>query len=225
MMRLLAGGGHRPHPRGINVFIYSAVLTARVGQQQPAMAQIVEAREIIEGATGRPTSAWAAVTGQPVGSFAISIRADSVADVIDGQSKLGASAEYAGLAESSGEIWAAPATTAFQRVIGSSGDTQDGAVISMTTTTIESSFSDAIAFGHEVMEYVAGATGASGLLMLSEAPNIGELTWVFANPSAEAAAEADTKLQGDADYLALYDRAGDLFVPGGARRSMAVRLG
>lgn len=207
------------------MFIYSAVLTARVGQQQPAMAQIVEAREIIEGATGRPTSAWAAVTGQPVGTFAISIRADSVADVIDGQSKLGASAEYAGLAQTSGEIWAAPSVTSFQRVIGTSGDTQDGGVISMTTTTIAGSFSEAIAFGHEVLEHVSGATGAAGMLMLSEAPNVGELTWVFANESGEAAAAADTTLQGDASYLALYDRAADLFVAGTTRRSMAVRLG
>lgn len=207
------------------MFIYSAVLTARVGQQQPAMAQIVEAREIIEGATGRPTSAWAAVTGQPVGTFAISIRADSVADVIDGQSKLGASVEYAALAQTSGEIWAAPSVTSFQRVIGTSGDTQDGAVISMTTTTIDGSFSDAIAFGHEVLEHVSGATGSAGMLMLSEAPRVGELTWVFANESAEAAAAADATLQGDASYLALYDRAGDLFMPGGAQRSMAVRLG
>lgn len=207
------------------MFIYSAVLTARVGQQQPAMAQIVEARQIIEGAIGRPTSAWAAVTGQPVGTFAISIRADSVADVVDGQSKLGASVEYAGLAQASAEIWSAPATTSFQRVIGSTGDTQDGGLISMTTTTIDGSFSDAIAFGHEVLEYVSEASGSAGLLLLSEAPTIGELTWVFANESAEAAAEVDTKLQADADYLALYDRAADLFVPGGAHRSMAVRLG
>lgn len=207
------------------MFIYSALLTAKVGQQQPAMAQIIETREIIEGATGRPTSAWAAVTGQPVGTFALSIRADSVADVIDGQSKLGVSAEYAALAQTSGDIWAGPAATAFQRVIGSSGDTQDGGVISMTTTTIDGSFSDAIAFGHEVMEHVAGATGAAGMLMLSEAPSVGQLTWVFANQSAEAAVEADATLQGDASYLALYDRAADLFVPGAAQRTMAVRVG
>jgi hypothetical protein len=207
------------------VFIYSALLTARVGQQQPAMAQIMETREIIEGATGRPTSAWAAVTGQPVGTFALSIRADSVADVIDGQSKLGVSAEYAALAQTSGDIWAAPATTAFQRIIGTSGDTQDGGVISMTTTTIDGSFSDAIAFAHEVMEYISSATGGACMLMLSEAPNVGELTWVFANESAEAAVEADATLQADTGYLGLYDRAADLFVPGTTRRSMAVRLG
>ncbi len=210
---------------GITVFIYSAQLIAKPGQQQPAMTQIVEARQIVEDATGRPTSAWAAVVGAPMGSFAISTAVESVAELMEGQAKLGASVEYAGLASASAEIWSAPAETRFGRVIGSTNYEFSEALISMTTTTIQGSFTSAIAFGHEVMEHVSAALGNGGLLLLSEAPDIGQLTWIFGNESPEAAAENDAKLQGDADYLALYDRATELFVPGSTQRSMAVRLG
>ena len=206
------------------MFIYSAVLTAKPGKQQQASAQVIDSRKIIEGATGRDTAAWMAVTGQPVGTFAISVRVDSVADLIDGHQKLGASVEYAGLADTSSEVWSAPAETAFNRVIGASGDTSTGAVISMTTARVAGSYSDAIAFGHEVMEHVTDTAGTPGMLLLSEAPEIGSLTWVFANESADAAVEADQKLQEDKAYLALYDRAGSLFLPGQATRAMAVRL-
>ncbi len=207
------------------MFIFSAQLIARPGQQQPAMTQIVEARQIIEDVTGRPTSAWSAVVGAQLGSFAISTRVESLAELMEGQAKLGASVEYAGLAAASAEIWSAPAETQYARVIGSTNYEFSDALISMTTTTIEGSFSSAIAFGNEVLEHVSASLGNGGLLMLSEAPDIGRLTWVFGNESPEAAAEADAKLQGDADYLALYDRASDLFVPGSTHRTMALRLG
>ncbi len=207
------------------MFIYSAVLTAKPGQGQPASAQIMQAREILEGVTGRPTNAWMAVTGQPVGTFAISVRVDTVADLIDGQAKIGASSEYAELGRTSGEIWMAPAATSYQRVIGASSGDQAGSVISMTTATISGSFSDAISFGTEVMEHICSTTSNEGMLMLSEAPTIGQLTWVFSSESAEASSESDAQLQDDATYLAMYDRAADLFVPGGTQRSMAVRLG
>ena len=206
------------------MFIYSAALTAKPGKQQRASAQIIESRAVIEGATGRETSAWMAVTGQPVGTFAISVRVDSVADLIDGQQKLGASVEYAGLADTSSEVWSAPAETYFNRVIGASGDTSTAAVISMTTARISGSYSDAVAFGHEVMEYITDAVGSPGLLLLSEAPDLGSITWVFGNDSADSAVEADQKLQDDTTYLGMYDRAQSLFLPGHARRSMAVKL-
>lgn len=206
------------------MFVYSAVLTARPGQGQPASAQILQAREILEGATGRPTNAWMAITGQPTGTFAISVRVDTVADLIDGHAKVGASSEYAELGRTSGDIWVAPAQTSFQRVIDASSDNQAGSVISMTTATINGSFSDAISFGSEVMEHICSTTSNEGMLMLSEAPTIGQLTWVFSSDSPEASSEADATLQNDATYLAMYDRAADLFVPGGAQRSMAVRL-
>lgn len=210
--------------RGIIVFIYSAVVTAKPGQGQPAMAQIVQAREILEGATGRPTNAWMAITGQPTGTFALSVRVDTVADLIDGQAKVGASVEYAELGRASGEIWVAPAATSFQRVIGASSGDQAGSVITMTTATINGSFSDAISFGTEVMEHICSTTSSEGMLMLSEAPTVGQLTWIFSSESAEASSETDAQLQNDATYLAMYDRASDLFVPGGTQRSMAVRL-
>lgn len=207
------------------MFIYSAQLTARPGQQQPAMAQIVESRQVIEDATGRPISAWSAVVGAPLGSFAISTTVESIAELMEAQAKLGASVEYAGLAAASAEIWSGPAESSYGRVIGSTSYEFSEALISITNTTIQGSFSRAIEFGTEVLEYVSNALGNGGLLLLSEAPHIGQLTWVFGNESPEAAAEADAKLQEDADYLALYDRAADLFVPGSTQRSMALRLG
>ncbi len=207
------------------MFIYTAMLTARPGQQQPAMAQIVEARQIVEGATGRPTSAWAGLTGEQLGTFAISTTVESVAELADGHAKLGASVEYAALSGASGEIWSAPAATTFSRVVGSVGESDRPGFITLTTTTIEGSFSDALAFGHEVMEYVFGAIGGAAMLLLSESPHIGQMTWVHANETVEQASANDAKLQQDQGYLSLYDRAGDLFVPGTTRRSSALRLG
>lgn len=206
------------------MFIYSAVVTAKPGQQQPAMAQIMQNREIVQGATGLPTTAWSAVTGQPLGTFAISVRVDSMADLIDGQAKVGASAEYAEQARTSGDLWMGPGITALARVIGASSDGPAGGVITMTTATIQGSYSDAISFATEVMDHISSTTSSQGLLTLSEAPLIGQLTWIFSNESAEAASEVDDQLQADTTYLAMYDRASDLFVPGATTRSMAIRL-
>ena len=206
------------------MFIYTATVTTRPGKDLQGFAQIVETREVIEAVTGQPTSAWAGVTGHPFGTFGVSTRVDSIADVMDAHQKLGASVEYATLAEAASDIWAAAPDTSFQRVIASAGETSGETVMSRTTAEIAGSYADAIAFGMEVLEYVYAAAGTPGFLTLSESNALGTLSWIFGNDSGDSMAASDAKMQQDMTYLAMYDRAADYFVPGKATRSVMGRV-
>jgi hypothetical protein len=207
------------------VFIFSAVAVARPGHARAAREHFSVSREIVERETGHKAAAWIGVTGMPLGTMAMSVRLENLSELIDANGKLGVSQSYNDHSEAGAALWASPAETAYQRVVDASSDAPPGDLISMTTATIAGSFKDAIGFGSEVLHHVTKVAGMPGMLMLSEGPQVGELTWVFSNESAAAADEADTKLQADADYLALYDRAASLFVPGHTRRATAMRLG
>ena len=162
------------------MLISASELTAspgKSGQLRPLVAQM---RDTLTQASGRDWYAWAIVTGRPFGSFMLSTRFDSYADMLGAQMQVALSAEWATLAAKADGVLANPAPTMLDEVIAVTGEpTAPKQFVLVTRAVIDrSAMMDAIAWSTQVAEHVTKVTGVGATVSTSAAGTMFQVTWV-----------------------------------------------
>jgi hypothetical protein len=212
-------------PGTINMHIYFAALQAKPGKSSELAPLVGATRDVIKAAGGEAT-AWVATTGAPIGAFGISLRVDGLAQLTELQQKFAASADYNAATSQMTDLLAGPTETFFNQVIGAAGDaTAPSPFVSITRSTVMNGhLADALGWSTEVLEFIHGVTGLSGVLTTAAAGSFFDVSWIFSAASAAEGDAANDKLMAESDYIALIDRGGSFFVPGSAQRSTIMQL-
>ena len=76
------------------MLIYGSALEASPGKSGELGPQLPALRDAVSKATGEPWWAWAVAAGRPFGSYVLSSRFNGMAELLEAQQKVGASAEF-----------------------------------------------------------------------------------------------------------------------------------
>lgn len=206
--------------------IYSATLQAKPGRGGELGALVPQLRDAVTKTVGSPAYAWAMSAGAPIGCFGISTRVEGNQQLMEFQQKLAASDDYQSVAIQGADLLDGPAQTSLSQIIGSVGEQGDPApVITITQATVMNGHvADAVGWGMEVLEHVHKVTGQSGLMTNLSAGSFFDIMWIVGAPSAAELDTANDKIQNDAEYIAMLDKAGGFFVPGSATRVTIMRM-
>lgn len=177
------------------------------------------------------TSLWTAAFGYPGGTVAWSTVVESRAQLTEEFGKLGADQGFLALADE-GQQFAG--TTTYQDTLRTivhttrepdSTRSPIGAVAELTTAVAaEGKLGAAISWGAEVADLATEVTDVGAAFMTDDYGVFGQMAWIAIYPDAAACDAANAALAGSEKYLASLDDAGDLFVPGSARRGSLVRM-
>jgi hypothetical protein len=145
------------------------------------------------------------------------------------QQGMAASSEYQQLVTKFAGLFAAPAETALVDVIGMTGEpSEPKQLVAVTTASIANSASGgigaAVAWSTQVLERAGAVTGASGMLGITAAGPMFQVYWIFGADDGDSMDELNAKVADDAEYGALLDSAGGLFVEGSAQRIIMAQL-
>jgi hypothetical protein len=208
------------------MYVYSATLQANPGRGGELASLVPQLRDAVSAASGNPANAWAMSSGQPIGTFGVSMRVEGNEQLLDLQQKMGASEDYQALASQFLGLLAGPAETNLVQIVGAAGDQGEPApIVTVTQSTIVNGhLGDAMGWGMEVLEYVNNVTGMSGLFVNSAAGNFFDVSWIFSAQSGAELDSANQSIQADPGYIALIDKAGGFFVQGSAQRSTLVQM-
>ena len=209
------------------MYIFGAELQARPGKAGAAGAVLTQIRDTVVNEIGHPGSAWVAVNGAPLGRYLLSTRLDNAAALVDLQMKLAQCEPYQTLVAENGDLWAGPTETHFGRALATAGEIgeQPKPFLSVTQASMAGGhLADAMAWSGKVLEHVHKVTGLSGIMANSEAGALFDIYWMVGADSVAEWDAASDALLADADYVGMLDEAGDLFIPGSARRMAFIQL-
>jgi len=202
------------------MLIYGSTLTAASGKSGELSSHVPAIRDAISDATGQPWWAWAVVTGRPFGTHVLSSRFEGMADLVEAQQKVGASADFQNLSTGLTGVLAGPAETNTNEVVHATGEPGDPKpLITITQATMSGGQIGAtMAWSTNVMDYATELTGAGGIVATSTAGTMFQVTWMAGVDSAAQLDEVNATLNTDAGYLELMDAGGGMFIPGSAER-------
>lgn len=193
-----------------------------------AVGFAVDIADTVEEATGVSVSVWTGLYGVPMGTVSWSSQVESFSTLATLGQKLGESAAY--------NDKLAAATQAGLFAVGSVQDRlvnvvhQAGTpgpiefVSSLTATAHAGSVAEAMAFGVEVADFVAGLTGSAISFAANTFADVGSLTWIAGYADAAAVDHGQAAIAGSAEYMERTKAAGDLFVPASGSMTLAQRL-
>jgi hypothetical protein len=206
--------------------IYSAQMTAAVGSQMETAGHITRTRDVASAATGLTISAWATIVGAPSGSFALSMRVDGMAQLVEATAKLAGDEAWAALADDSARLFAGPAEIGFQNVIAATTEEMASpALVAINRSQIAAGqIKAAVERSAEMLNAIKEVTGIDGMLTMSDGGTSNELAFIFGVDSAEAADAANAALAADPTWLDMMDSAGHLFTSGSSHRTYAARM-
>jgi hypothetical protein len=210
--------------------LFSRVATLTGGPAKPLdWATRITAK--VNEVTSLETSLWTAAFGYPGGTVAWSTVVESRAQLTEEFGKLGADQGFLDLAEE-GQQFAG--TTTYQDTLRSvvhttrepdSTPSPIGAVAELTTAVAaEGQLGAAISWGVEIADLATEVADVGAAFMTDDYGVFGQMAWIAIHPDAAACDAANAALAGSEKYLVSIDGAGDLFVPGSARRGSLVRM-
>lgn len=209
------------------MLITASELTASPGTSTQLGPLVAQMRDTLSAASGKDWSAWAAVAGRPYGTFLLSTRFDSYADMIGSQMKLATSAEWAKLAASAVGVLANPAPSRLNEVIAVTGEpTPPKQFVLVTQAVIDrGAMMDAIAWSTQVAEYVTKITGVGATVCTSAAGPMFHVTWLAGVDTPEELDKMNA-INADAGYLDMIAEAGrnNLFEQGQSERVLITKM-
>jgi hypothetical protein len=177
---------------------------------------------------GSHVSLWHSTYGQPVGRFAWSMWADSMADVQSLFMTLMADEGYHDVLAKGRDYLAAPAEDELRQLVhGTPPDATPpaGAVTVRTSATIANGqYVEAMAWGAEMSAHVESVTGQRSFFFLDSFGPFGQVTWFTLSADIATAEAATNAINADADYLGRLADVGTLFLPGSGHRAMATKI-
>jgi hypothetical protein len=189
----------------------------------------LEITEAVNTRTHLNVSLWQGLFGGPVGTLGWSALVDNLTAVEAATDSLAADAAYTSLLAKARDWTTTPAEDFLLRMVHSAGGDyvrpNVGAYAEGTSAVpAQGKLAKAGAFGVEIADLHAKLTQSSVLFCTSEYSAFGEMRWLALY---ESAAEVDTAAEvvaKDEDYGVKLDAAGDLFVEGQSRRTLARRI-
>jgi hypothetical protein len=170
---------------------------------------------------------WAVGFGAPVGAIAFTLRVEGIADLMAKAAPLADDADYqAKLARGADIVVGAPQDSLATPLHGDLGDPPPvGSMVVVTNAVIANGqYAEAVGWGIDVAQHVTSLTGMPVGLMMQDYGTFGQLTWVGVGADAAAIDASAAATNGDAEYIKKLSAAGNLFVPGSGRRSLATRV-
>ena len=209
------------------MLISASELTASPGKSSHLGALVAKMRDTLSKESGKPWSAWAAVTGRPYGTFVLSARSEDYADMIASQMKVAVSTDWAALAATADGLLFQPAPSTLTEVIAVTGEPTAPKQFTLVTRAVidRSAMMDAIAWSTQVAEHVTKVTGVSTIVGTSAAGKMFEVTWL-AGVDTPAEMDKMNSINTDAGYLEMIAAAGanKLFEQGSSERMLLTKL-
>ncbi len=206
------------------MYISAASMTARPGKAAALGEHVAGMRGVLAAVTGLEVSAWAALQGAPMGSFAISLRHDSMADLVDATVKLGGDPDYRLHGEAMGDLTMGPAERHSNQIVAASGDGGPRPFVSVTTAEISGSPTEAMAWAVSMQELTKDVTGLDGQVALATAGNFMTVTWFLGYESGAQIDDATAAIAGDERWAARMEEATGLFTTGSAQRMLLAQM-
>lgn len=206
--------------------IYTAGLTASSGQAGSLGAKMPAYRDALKDATGHDWSAWAAIAGQPYGSFGLSVVVSGIGDLVDGQMKAAASERFQKLTSDSVGLANGAAQVNLNEIVAMTGDVEETkSLVSWTRAKLAGGQLGAgMGWAVEMMQHITDLTGIGGVVAASSAGEMFTVSWIISVDTGQDYDEANAKIIADAKYLSMLDAAGGFFVPGSSERLISVRI-
>ena len=188
-----------------------------------------EITEVVNDRTHLNTSLWQGLFGGPAGTLAWSALVDNLTALEAATDILTIDPAYLGLVAKAADWTTGPPEDSLLRMIHTAGGEYVRPGVgsySEVTTAIpaEGKLAKAGAFGVEIADMHSQLTHASVLFCSSAYGAFGEMRWLALYDSAAAVDTAAELIMKDDDYGKLLDDAGDLFIEGAARRTLARRI-
>lgn len=189
----------------------------------------LEVTEMVNARTDLNTSLWQGLFGGPVGTLAWSALIDNLTGLEVATDSLGSDAAYLSLVAKARDWTTTPPEDFLLRMVHTAGGEyvrpNVGAYAEGTMAVpAEGKLAKAGAFGVEIADIHSKLTHSSVLFCTSEYGSFGEMRWLALYDSAAAVDAAAEAIAKDQAYAAKLDAAGDLFVEGLARRTLARRI-
>jgi hypothetical protein len=189
----------------------------------------IEVTEAVNARTHLKVALWQGLFGGPAGTLAWSALVDNLTALEAANDLLTVDAGYSSLiAKAAAWMTAAPEDSWLQMIHTSGGEYVRAAVGSYSESTLAipapGKVAQAAAFGVEIADLHTLLTHAPVLFCNSAYGAFGELRWLAMYDSAAAVDAAAELVAKDEEYGAKIDGAGDLFVAGLARRTLARRI-
>ena len=190
---------------------------------------LLEITEAVNTRTHLNVALWQGLFGGPVGTVAWSALVDNLTALEAATDTLATDAGYLSLVSKARGWTTGPPEDSLLRMIHTAGGDyvrpNVGAYAEGTTAIpAEGKLAGAAAFGVEISDLHSKLTHSSVLFCSSEYGAFGEMRWIAMYDSAAAVDATAELIAKDEDYGAKLDAAGDLFVEGMARRTLARRI-
>jgi hypothetical protein len=199
------------------------------GPPEEAGPWALEITEAVNNRTHLNVALWQGLFGGPVGTLGWSSLVDNLTALEAATDSLASDTAYLSLvAKARGWGRTAPEDSLLRMVHTAGGDyvRPDVGAYAEVTTAIpaEGKLAKAGAFGVEIADLHSRLTHSSVLFCTSEYGAFGEMRWIGMYDTAAAVDAAAELIAKDGDYGAKLDHAGELFVEGLARRTLARRI-
>ena len=189
----------------------------------------LEITEAVNKRTDLNVSLWQGLFGGPVGTLAWSSLVENLTAVEAATDSLASDPAYLSLVSKAREWRTTPPEDSLLRMIHTAGGDYvrpDVGAYAEGTVAVpaDGKLAKAGAFGVDIADLHSRLTHSSVLFCSSEYGAFGEMRWLAMYSSAAAVDAAAELIVKDDDYGAKLDAAGDLFVEGLARRTLARRI-
>ena len=189
----------------------------------------LEITDAVNKSTHLNVSLWQGVFGGPVGTLGWSTLVDNLTALEAATDSLAGDASYLSLVAKARDWTSTPGVDVLLRMIHTAGGDYvrpgvGGYAEGTTAIPAEGKLAKAGAFGVEIADMHSELTHSSVLFCTSEYGAFGEMRWLAMYDSAAAVDAAAEAIAKDADYGEKLDDAGNLFVEGLARRTLARRI-
>lgn len=200
--------------------------TCASDRMSEAAAFAVDIATRATGITGIELSAWQITFGEPIGTFSWVATVESHAALASAAEKLSVDTGYLDAVQSADELFVGHAEDSLIQILGTVGDGghQGGIANTVTARTAAGKIGEVMSWGMEIMEHVAGVTGADGVFTRSMYGPWGTVGWISLVDSFEELDAGNAALEADPEYLAKVDAAADLFLIGSGDERQARRI-
>lgn len=210
------------------MIIYQRLVTLS-GPPQEVVPWALEITEHVNERTTLNTSLWQGISGGPLGTMAWSSIVEGLTTVEAAFDQLASDATYLSLVSKARDWVTVPGEDHILRMVHSAGGEyvrpDVGAYAEVTgAVPAEGKLGKAGAFGIEMADRHSALTHSSVLFCTLAYGAFGEMRWLGLYPNAAEVDHAAEIVAKDDDYTKALDRAGDLFVEGLARQTLARRI-
>jgi hypothetical protein len=208
------------------MYLFVRNRTAAPDRLLEATAYAVDVAAKVSSITGLRLNAQQVEYGAPLTSLSWTTTVGSYAEMGAAREKLIADPGYLEAVQAGHELFEGPAEDALIDIVATAGDGghRGGFASMITAQCAPGKIGEAMAFGVEIMNHVAGVTGRDGVFGRGMHGPWASVGWISLSDSLDEVDEAQAALSADPDYLAKVDASRDLFLPGSGAGRLTRRL-